>query len=256
MTTILIVAAVCVGGGGLVAALVYMTQRRPSAQAAPDDDFSASSPPAADWSGAEFSDASPVSDHGTTAAEDAVPGTARAADASVKTTLVPVAAVASTPAAVPAAETGGHDPDDDGLPPHIEKIRVPDVGLLAYVHSADDGPDPLLGFSTEGFAAEGRAELVLYVRRSEIAEDALIPALKRFTAVALTLFERPTPLAPGELLPMSGTYGTVALGGFVVMDAAATGGPSVHVLVGVRKGVDLAQARDALAPGSFVSPVG
>jgi hypothetical protein len=154
----------------------------------------------------------------------------------------------------PDAETELAPSEDAHLPKHIEKIRVPDVGLLAYAHIVEDvEPGPLLAFSTDGFAAKGRPELAMYLRRSDVSEADVVPALKRFTAVALKLFEREDTVEIGEVLSLPGAYGRVAVGGFVALDAPTSAGGPVRVLLGLGRGSPLEEAAAAVPSGAFVT---
>jgi hypothetical protein len=158
----------------------------------------------------------------------------------------------------PAAVVPDHAPRaaDDALDASaLEKLRVPDTGLTTYAHAAFVAAEELLIFSTRGFADRERAELALLVRRADVADAAVVPALKRFTALALMLAERDVPVVSGELLATPGTFGTVSVGGFVVVEAPAPLAPVGFVLVGIARGRDLAQAAEARPADTVVSPI-
>lgn len=164
-----------------------------------------------------------------------------------------VASIAWGPAAV-VPDHVAPAPDDDAVDASaLEKLRVPDAGLTAYVHAEFVDGAELLVFTTRGFAEHDRPELALLVGRADVADSAVVPALKRFTGLALTLLDRDAPLRAGEILAMPGTFGTVSVGGFVIVETTARAG---HVMVGISRGRDLAQVAEGRAGDAVVSPIG
>ncbi len=102
----------------------------------------------------------------------------------------------------------------------IQKARIAGVDLVLRAHLVHFGDDDLLGFATEGFAALGRPELVVYVRPGEgDVMDVIRPALKFFSFVVLQIHERGEPVGAGEILAFPGQLSGLTFGGFLALEA-------------------------------------
>jgi hypothetical protein len=207
-------ALIVLGGIGLVVAVVLVARRGAASTPPADDDFSAGTPPAppaaAEPAPAPAAAPAPVEAPAPAVAPVAAPVEAPAPPAepaAAPAATAPAAALAAAPEPVPA-----------GGVVQMEKLRIADLGLILWANRLRLGDEDVLAFVTEGFAARGREELVLYVKRSACPDADIVRALKRFAALALIVLERLEPVKLGELLKVPGEVGAVPLGGYLAVE--------------------------------------
>ena len=145
-----------------------------------------------------------------------------AAESQVEAAAVEPAVAASAEPAVaePAAEPGAGDaaPEEPPVFDMIQKARIAGVDLVLRAHAVRFGAEELLGFVTEGFAAQGKADLALYMAMPEGDPIEEIKAgLKFFSFVALKLQERSGPVHADDVLLFPGHIGALNFGGFLAI---------------------------------------